>query len=292
MVTGKDPGFISDEYPFRSNYFELDGHKMHYLDEGQGHPVLMLHGNPTWSFYYRNLVKKLSADYRCIVPDHIGCGFSDKPQDYDYTVSTHINNVAKLVSKLNIEKMNLVVHDWGGAIGMGLAVRRPDLINKIVIMNTAAFTDTFIPLRIAVCRIPYVGEFAVRRLNLFVQAARFMATSKILGLSGQVLEGFLFPYRSFRDRVAIYRFVKDIPMKPEHISYPVIKEIEDKLQSLKDKKIVIIWGCRDFCFTTHFLDRWKNIFPEAETFLFENAGHYVLEDEKEEAIIRISEFFR
>jgi len=92
--------------------------------------------------------------------------------------------------------------------------------------------------------------------------------------------------------VAIYRFVKDIPMKPEHISYPVIKEIEDKLQSLKDKKIVIIWGCRDFCFTTHFLDRWKNIFPEAETFLFENAGHYVLEDEKEEAIIRISEFFR
>jgi len=149
---------------------------------------------------------------------------------------------------------------------MGLAVRRPDLINKIVIMNTAAFTDTFIPLRIAVCRIPYVGEFAVRRLNLFVQAARFMATSKILGLSGQVLEGFLFPYRSFRDRVAIYRFVKDIPMKPEHISYPVIKEIEDKLQSLKDKKIVIIWGCRDFCFYDSFFRPVEKYFSRGRNF--------------------------
>jgi len=170
-------------------------------------------------------------------------------------------------------------------------VRRPELINRIVILNSAAFTDSFIPLRIAACRIPFIGEIAVRRFNLFVQAARFMATSKTFGLTGEVLNGFLFPYRSYEDRVAIYGFVKDIPMKPDHVSYTVLKEIENNLNLLKDRKIALIWGCRDFCFTTHFLERWKEIFPEAESFSFKTAGHYVLEDAKDEVIKHITEFF-
>ena len=291
VVTVKNTGFKSEEYPFRSNFFDLDGLKMHYLDEGKGFPVLMLHGNPTWSFYYRNLVKVLRENFRCIAPDHIGCGLSDKPQDYNYTLDTHINNILRLVSYLNIEKLNIVVHDWGGAIGMGLAVRRPDLINRVVIMNSAAFTDPFIPLRIAVCKIPVLGKFAVRRLNLFVQAARFMATTKRTGLTGEVLRGFLYPYGSFEERVAVYRFVKDIPMKPEHVSYSVLKGIEEKLKLLKDKEIIMIWGCKDFCFTTHFLERWKDFFPKAEDLRLEQAGHYVLEDGKDEVIMKISEFF-
>jgi len=291
-VTAIDKEYESEEYPFKSNFIDLDGSKMHYLDEGNGFPVLMLHGNPTWSFYYRNLVKVFAGKYRCIVPDHIGCGFSDKPQDYNYTLDTHIENVSRLVDKLKIEKLNLVVHDWGGSIGMGLAVRRPELINRIVILNSAAFTDSFIPLRIAACRIPFIGEIAVRRFNLFVQAARFMATSKTFGLTGEVLKGFLFPYRSYEDRVAIYGFVKDIPMKADHVSYPVLKEIENNLNLLSNRKIALIWGCRDFCFTTHFLERWKEIFPKAESFLFKTAGHYVLEDAKDEVIKHISEFLK
>ena len=291
-MTVKDTEYKSEEYPFKSNFIDLDGSKMHYLDEGKGFPVLMLHGNPTWSFYYRNIVKAFSGKYRCIVPDHIGCGLSDKPQDYNYILDTHINNVSRLVDKLKIEKLNLVVHDWGGSIGMGLAVSRPELINRIVILNSAAFTDSFIPLRIAACRIQFIGEIAVRRFNLFVQAARFMATSKTFGLTGEVLKGFLFPYRSYEDRVAIYGFVKDIPMKADHVSYPVLKAIEKNLNLLNDRKIALIWGCRDFCFTKHFLERWKEIFPKAESFAFKAAGHYVLEDAKDEVIKHISEFLK
>jgi len=292
VVTVKEPEYRSDEYPFKSNFIDLDGSMMHYLDEGSGSPILMLHGNPTWSFYYRNVVKACSGKYRCIVPDHIGCGLSDKPQDYNYILDTHISNVLRLVDALKIKKLDLVVHDWGGSIGMGIAVRCPDLINRIVILNSAAFTDPFIPLRIAACRIPVIGEIAVRRFNLFVQAARFMATSKTFGLSGEVLNGFLSPYQSYADRVAIYNFVKDIPMKPDHISYPVLKDIENNLGLLKDKKIALIWGCRDFCFTTHFFKRWQEIYPEAQSFLFESAGHYVLEDAKDEVIMHILEFLK
>lgn len=283
--------FKSEAYPFRSRYFDADGRKLHFLDEGQGFPVLMLHGNPTWSFFYRNLVKALSGKFRCIVPDHIGCGLSDKPQSYPYQLDTHICNTLRLVESLGIEKMNLVVHDWGGAIGMGLAVRHPERINRMVIMNTAAFTDPFIPLRISVCRIPFIGEFAVRRMNLFVQAARFMATSQRGGLKGEALRGFLYPYQSFEDRVGVFRFVKDIPMRTDHVSYPVLKEIEAGLWVLKEKETALVWGCRDFCFTPYFLDRWKKIFPNAAVFSFKEAGHYVLEDAKDNAVKRISEFF-
>ena len=292
MVIATETEYKSEEYPFKSNFVDLEVARMHYLDEGDGFPILMLHGNPTWSFYYRNLVKALSGKYRCIVPDHVGCGLSDKPQNYNYTLDTHINNILRLMDELKPEKLNLVLHDWGGPIGFGLAVRLPELINRIVILNSAAFTDSFIPLRIAACRIPFIGEIAVRRLNLFVHAARFMATSKTLGLTGEILKGFLFPYRSYNDRVAIYRFIKDIPMRSDHVSYPVLKKIENNLNLFKNRKIALIWGCRDFCFTTHFLEWWQKIFPKARSFAFKTAGHYVLEDARDEVIKHISEFFK
>ena len=134
---------IKDLYPFESNFLELeDGLKMHYIDEGEGEVLLMLHGNPTWSFYYRNLIQSFQKKYRCIAPDHIGCGLSDKPQDYNYTLSTHIDNLEQLVNSLGLKDITLVMHDWGGSIGMGLAVRQPKLIKRLIIFNTAAFLST------------------------------------------------------------------------------------------------------------------------------------------------------
>ena len=127
-------------YPFESHWLHLpSGPRMHFLDEGQGEPILALHGNPTWSFYYRELVKGLRGTNRVVVPDHVGCGLSDKPQDYPYTLRTHIDNVEALVDRLELGPFNLVVHDWGGAIGMGLAGRRPDLVKRILFLNTAAY---------------------------------------------------------------------------------------------------------------------------------------------------------
>lgn len=208
------PPAVRVEYPFAGNLFEQPGThsgeavRMHYLDEGQGPVVMMMHGNPTWSFFYRNLVRKLVvAGFRCIVPDHIGCGLSDKPQDYPYTLKRRIEDIERLADHLGIGQFNLVVHDWGGAIGCGFAVKHPDALNKLVVLNTAAFHSKQIPWRIAAVKIPVIGEFAIRRLNAFCGPAITMAVTS--RLSKPVREGYLWPYRNWADRVAVWNFVKD-----------------------------------------------------------------------------------
>ena len=128
-------------YPFEGHFLDRGGLRYHYLDEGRGAPVLMLHGNPTWSFYYRDLITALRGDYRCIAPDHIGCGLSDKPGDdrYNYCLKSRVDDLEALADHLGlIERLTLVVHDWGGMIGMAWAVRRPQRLARLVGVNTAA----------------------------------------------------------------------------------------------------------------------------------------------------------
>ena len=278
------PQELQAEYPFEGNSFEQTGTsksgnfiRMHYLDEGEGPVVLMLHGNPTWSFYYRNLVKTLvAAGFRCIVPDHVGCGLSDKPQDYPYTLKRRIEDVERLIDHLGIDRFSLIVHDWGGAIGCGLAGRRSEALEKLVVLNTAAFRSKRIPWRIAAIKPPIIGEFAIRGLNGFAGPAVSMAVES--RLPGHVRKGYLWPYRSWADRVAIWNFVKDIPLNERHTSYATLLEVENNLHGLKGKPVQIVWGAKDFCFNLHFFDRWREFFPEAETHLHKESGHYVLED--------------
>ena len=130
----------TDLYPFQSHFLNLGENNLHYLDEGKGDAILMVHGNPTWSFYYRNLVLAFRGHYRCVVPDHLGCGFSDKPQDYNYNLENHIQNLSKLVKFLDLKNITLVVHDWGGAIGMGFATRHPELIKRVVAVSYTHLT--------------------------------------------------------------------------------------------------------------------------------------------------------
>jgi len=144
------PQELKNEYPFSSHYHSVGKEKLHYIDEGQGEVMLMLHGNPTWSFFYRNVAKHFAKTNRVIVPDHVGCGLSDKPQDYEYTLKNHVQNTLALIEKLGLKDITLLVHDWGGAIGMGVATARPDLIKRMVIMNTAAFRSLEIPMRITI----------------------------------------------------------------------------------------------------------------------------------------------
>ena len=173
------PDWLNKLYPFTSHFYQLkDNISLHYLDEGQGDPMLMLHGNPTWSFYYRKLVVAFSISNSVIVPDHIGCCLSDKPQQYAYTLHQHIRNLDKLVSYLELKNVVLVVHDWGGPIGFGLLKRRPELVKKIVILNSAAYTSKVIAFQINMCRIPILAEQVIRRLNGFALAATYMAVAK------------------------------------------------------------------------------------------------------------------
>ena len=167
LRTPEECFFNLPDYPFAAHYTELGGLRIAHVDEGPraNEAVLMLHGNPTWSFFYRDLIKQLSPKIRCIAPDHIGMGLSEKPEDYNYSLETRVSDVEALVSSLGLTKVHLVVHDWGGAIGFGLATRAPDLIDRITILNTAAFVSNEIPFRISLCRLPWLGDWLVRGLN-------------------------------------------------------------------------------------------------------------------------------
>ena len=282
---------VTKLYPFSSHTLRLEKWRYHYLDEGEGETLLMLHGNPTWSFYYRNLILGLKDSYRCVVPDHMGMGKSDKPQDYPYTLSQHIDNLEKLVDHLGLDDITLVVHDWGGAIGMGFAVRYPEKIRRLVIFNTAAFLSQEIPISLKLCRIPGFGALAIRGFNAFARFALRWACIKQERMTEEVKAGYLEPYDNFANRIANLRFVQDIPLGPESPSYPVIQNIEKNLKLFQNHPVQIIWGAHDFVFNDHFLERWKNIFPQAEVHRIEGAGHYVLEDAHERIIPLMKDFF-
>ena len=220
MATEKhiDISGIKHLYPYKSNYTEIKGVKFHYIDEGSGNPVLMIHGNPTWSFYFRSLIKELSPDFRTIAPDHIGCGLSGKPDTalYDYRLKSRIEDIDLFLRHLELTgKINLILHDWGGMIGMAYAIENLQKIRSVVIMNSAAFLppggQTKIPLRLRIIRnIAPFANIAVLGLNLFAKGALYMASYK--GLSKDVKIGLTAPYNSWRNRIATLRFVQDIPL--------------------------------------------------------------------------------
>lgn len=286
------PPDIRLEYPFASHILSLaNGVKMHYLDEGRGPVVLMLHGNPTWSFYYRNLVKELTAaGCRCIVPDHIGCGLSDKPQDYNYRLAQRIMDVEALLDYLDIDSFSLVAHDWGGAIGCGVGGRRPDAVEKLVLLNTGAFRSRRIPFRIAAIKVPFFGEAVIRGLNGFAGPAATMAVK--VPLAPTVRRGLLWPYRSWRDRVAVWNFVKDIPLHEGHRSHSALAEVEAGLAKLSDKPVQLVWGAKDFCFSMHFHARFQKFFPKSESVVYPKLGHYILEDAGQDAWQKVATFLR
>lgn len=278
------------EYPFASHYHDVGGHRYHYVDEGEGPTLLMVHGNPTWSFAWRKLIAAFSPRYRVIAVDHIGCGLSDKPQDYPYRLATHVANLGRFVRDLDLRDVTLFAHDWGGAIGLGAAAELRDRFARFVLFNTAAFRSQRIPLRISVCRIPLLGPLALRGLNAFSRAALRMAVVKHERMTPAVRAGYLAPYGSWRDRVAVLRFVQDIPLSPGHPSYHTLVGIENALPSFRDAPMLLVWGEQDWCFTTEFLREFQRRFPAAETCLIPDAGHYVFEDAYEQIIPRVSIF--
>ena len=283
------PGWLRALYPFEPKRFDTGRGVMSYLDEGQGdEAVVMVHGNPTWSFYYRNLVLGLRAHIRCIVPDHLGCGLSDKPQDFDYTLSEHIKNLRALLDRLALKKIHLIVHDWGGPIGLGTVLQRPEQPGRVVILNTAAFADTVVPLRIRLCRAPVIGELLVRGFNGFAGQATWMSVAR--PLAPDVKRGYVYPYDNWANRIATHRFVVDIPSGRGTVSDRALAEIEPKLAFLKDHPVRILWGGKDFCFNRHYYERWRKLLPDAKADYFELAGHYVLEDEREKCLQEIQSF--
>jgi haloalkane dehalogenase len=283
-------------YPFESRWLNIDGIRMHFLDEGprDGPVVLMVHGNPTWSFYYRNLVLALRDRYRCIVPDHIGCGLSDKPGDaqYSYTLQRRISDLGALVDHLQLKTtVHLIVHDWGGMIGFGWAGSRPEQVASLVVANTAAFpipAKKRLPAALWLVRNTQLGALLVRGLNAFSGLASRVAFKK--PVSAEIRKAYTGPYDCWDNRIATLRFVQDIPLKPGDPAFDIVQATESSLINFAGKPCLLAWGEKDFVFDLHFLNRWKQIFPQAKVLSFPDCGHYIFEDAGQALTQAVSDF--
>jgi len=283
-------------YPFESQWLDIAGIRMHFLDEGprDAPVVLMVHGNPTWSFYYRNLVLALRDRYRCIVPDHIGCGLSDKPGDnqYSYTLARRISDLGVLMEHIQPKTtVHLIVHDWGGMIGFGWAVDRPEQIGNMIIGNTAAFplpAEKKLPAALWLVRNTKLGALLVQGLNAFSGIAARVAFKK--PISAEIRKAYTGPYDSWHNRIATLRFVQDIPLKPDDPGYQAVQRTESRLPLLNGKPCLIAWGGKDFVFDRHFLKKWKIIFPQAKVLEYAECGHYIFEDGGQVLTQAISDF--
>jgi haloalkane dehalogenase len=282
------------DFPYASKAFDRDGLTMRYVDEGRGPAVLMVHGNPTWSFYFRRLIGALRDRCRVVAPDHIGMGRSDKPGDdrYRYTLRSRIDDLEALVEHLDLDDVTLVVHDWGGAIGMGWAARNPGRVRRIVAMNTAAFrkpAGKSFPPSLTLARLPGAGAALVRGANAFVRGAnRFCVTRR--PLPRDVAAAYLQPFPTWDSRIAVHRFVEDIPLHPRDEAYSALVATENGLSELADRPVMLCWGMKDFIFDHHFLDQWVEHFPHATVHRFDDCGHYVLEDAHEQIVPLIESF--
>jgi haloalkane dehalogenase len=279
---------VAAEYPFEPRFFAhppesaAAGALQHYVDEGPRTPkaVLFVHGNPTWSFAFRRALRALAPTRRTVAVDHLGCGLSDKPARFPYRLEEHVANLERLVLALELERIALVLHDWGGPIGLGFARRHAERVERLVLCNTAAFPlPGRLPLRLAACRWPVFGAVAVRGLNGFARAATMMAVERPLAPLAK--RGYLLPYDSWKNRVATHEFVRDIPLAPGHPSWDELVAIETSLARFRERPVRFLWGARDWVFTPAMLDEWQRRFPRAAVTRFERAGHYVFEDEPE-----------
>jgi len=289
-------------YPFASHYMKLgSGLQYHYIDEGVGEPVVAVHGNPTWSFFFRSLIKGLSPDYHIVVPDHIGCGLSEKPGSdrYTYTLKNRVDDLEEWIRNLGIKTgITLVGHDWGGMIAMAYALRNPARIARIVLMNTAAFHPPRLgvhkkklPLRLALVRhFKLLSKPAVQGLNLFAYAALYMAPANKLPQA--VRKGLIAPYNSWHHRIAVYNFVRDIPLQDKDPGYALVSATGAGLKNLAHLPVLLCWGLQDFVFDATYLDEWRRRFPNAHVHAFADAGHYILEDKPREILLIIKDFLK
>jgi haloalkane dehalogenase len=290
------------DYPFTPQRFDVrPGIAMSYLDEGprDGEVVLMLHGNPSWSFYWRKLVLGLRDRYRCIVPDHIGMGLSDKPDDapgasprYAYTLQSRVDDVQTLLQHLGVTgPVTLAVHDWGGGIGFGWGVAHGDRIRRLVILNTGAFplpSAKPLPGTLRLGRDSALGTGLIRGLNAFAAVAARVGVEQ--AMAADVRRAYLAPYDSWANRIATSRFVQDIPLGEGDAAWPLVQAMGRKLPEYADRPTFIGWGLRDFVFDRHFLRGFTNALPQAQVHAFEDANHYVLEDKADVLVPEIRQF--
>lgn len=265
----------SAAYPFKARYLDLAMGRMHYVDEGQGEPIVFVHGTPTWSFLYRDLIKRLSTRYRCIAPDQIGFGLSDKPASWTYLPADHSRNLTALIEHLNLREITLVVHDFGGPIGLGYAVEHPENVARLVVFNTWMWS--------------LADDLQARRVDRFVRGAlgkllytRLNASPRFLlpalwankaTLTPEVRKAYTGVHAHAQDRMGMYQLARELLGSSDW--YDGLWERRARLANIP---ALLLWGLKDATFGPA-LARWREAFPCAQVLTFPHAGHFVIEEE-------------
>ncbi len=275
--------------PFQSRFVSVSGYRMHYIDEGSGPVVLMLHGNPTWSFLYRNVIRELRGSFRLIAPDFLGCGLSDRTPGVRFKAVDRINQLEQFVDALGLTKFSMLMHDWGGPLGTGFMLRRLDSVERIIYLNTTLTETESLPPIIKLAAFPVIGKALTRHTDTFVRLTTSMGAFK--KLTPDVVDGYRAPYLTRKQRDAIWDFVDDIPFDANHPTYSQMVEIAAGLPRVAQKPVKIIWGLRDPCFHREMLSKVAAHFPRAEILEIADASHLVLDDAPQIAIPAIKEFF-
>lgn len=268
------------EYPFESHFFELPIGKMHYIDEGQGAPLVLVHGNPAWSFEYRKVIKEMSKTNRCIAPDHIGFGLSDKPNEWDYLPASHAENFERFMGSLDVTNITMVVNDWGGPIGLSYAIRHPEKIKKLIILNSWLWSVNSDPHFRLFSNIMggSVGRFMIKNFNVFGK----MVVKKAVGdqkLEKNIHRHYYKHLENKNDRKGCYVFPGQIVGSGKWL---------DSLWAQRDRINTIpttfIWGMKDIAFRKQELEYWVLHWNDPKVIKLNGIGHFPQEEAPNEVI--------
>lgn len=265
----------TQEYPFQANYFATPVGQMHYVDEGTGNPIVFVHGNPSWSFEFRNVIKVLSKTHRCVAPDHIGFGLSDKPLAWSYLPEEHAKNLERLLGALDLKNITLVVGDWGGPIGLSFAIKHPERVRAIVITNTWLWSvaDDWYYQAFSKFTGGPIGRFLIRQRNFFARDIVQAAFGNKSKLTAGIHQHYLAPLAIPEERKGDWIFPHQIIGSSEWLA-----SLWNQVSVLTSKNILIAWGIKDIAFREKELNRWVKTFPKATVVRYADAGHFVAEE--------------
>jgi cis-3-alkyl-4-acyloxetan-2-one decarboxylase len=293
-MVGNLDGDFHGTFAFKQNFFDADDCRLHYVDEGprEAAPLLFLHGNPTWSYLWRHPIAELSAQgHRCVALDHMGFGRSFKPPRLSaYSLQRHVANAVALIEALDLRDVTLVAHDWGGPIGLGATVERPERLSRLVLLNTWAWElPSFLPPFLREFRSEGLGEILILGGNLFVESIPSAMARR--EPNPVMMEAYRAPFPDYWSRAGMLAFHRDIPLTERDRSAPLMSMIQERLPTL-EVPVLLVWGMRDPVFQRPFLEQWREVYPRAETVELAGCSHFLVEDDPVGVTGAIERFLR
>lgn len=275
-------------YPFENKYVELDAGQMHYVDEGKGDIILFVHGTPAWSFLYREHIAELSTKYRCIAIDHIGFGLSEKPETFDGKPQSHSKNLTEFIEKLELKEITLVVHDFGGPIGLSSAIQNHNRIKQVVMFNTWLWETKNNPEAQKIDKIMNsgIGKFLYLRMNFSPKFLLKKGFHEKKNLSKKVHQQYIKPFPNKSSRISLLNLGKSLVGSSDFYQEQWLN-----LDKLEQKPWLILWGTKDEFITMKYLQKWENRLPQAKVKQFD-CGHFVQEEKTKETIQEIEKFLK